>query len=112
MFCKRLQATMTVNTCQKRQKKALSYMEYEACRGCPQSDQVNAGQETDQDIFKIIREISLQSPLGVQPLWETSKSGFNPKGFADRLPPDPERPHRSGFGRKRPKRRVAENSSF
>jgi hypothetical protein len=66
MFCKRLQATMTVNACQKRQKKALTYLELEACRECPQKGLVNAGLESDQDIFNMIKEIGLQCPLGLQ----------------------------------------------
>ncbi len=66
MFCKRLQATMTVNACQKRQKKALTYLELEACRECPQKGLVNAGLESDQDILNMIKEIGLQSPLGLQ----------------------------------------------
>jgi hypothetical protein len=66
MFCKRLQATMTVNACQKRQKKSLTYLELEACRDCPQKGLVNAGLESDQDIFNMIQEIGLQCPLGLQ----------------------------------------------
>lgn len=66
MFCKRLQATMTVNACQKRQKKAINYLELEACRDCPQKGLVNAGLESDQDIFNMIKEIGLQCPLGFQ----------------------------------------------
>ncbi len=66
MFCKRLQATMTVNACQKRQKKALTYLELEACRECPQKGVVNAGLESDQDILNMIKEIGLHSPLGLQ----------------------------------------------
>jgi hypothetical protein len=66
MFCKRLQATMTVNACQKRQKKALTYLELEACRECPQKGVVNAGLESDQDIFNMIKEIGRQCPLGLQ----------------------------------------------
>jgi hypothetical protein len=66
MFCKRLQATMTVNACQKRQKKSLTYLELEACRECPQKGLVNAGLESDQDIFNMIKEIGLQCPLGLQ----------------------------------------------
>lgn len=66
MFCKRLQATMTVNACQKRQKKSVSYLELEACRDCPQKGMVNAGLESDQDIYNLIKEIGLQSPLGLQ----------------------------------------------
>lgn len=110
MFCKRLQATMTVSTCQKRQKKALTYMEYEACRGCPQSEKVNAGQETDQDIVRIIREISLQSPLGLQTRldWvpqETPVKDTEPVPYASG------RSERRGFGRKKVKTRVTINTA-
>lgn len=66
MFCKRLQATITVSACQKRQKKALTYLELEACRECPQKSVVNAGLESDHDIFLMIKEIGLQCPLGLQ----------------------------------------------
>ena len=66
MFCKRLQATMTVNACQKRQKKSLTYLELEACRECPQKGLVNAGLESDQDILNMIKAIGLQCPLGLQ----------------------------------------------
>jgi hypothetical protein len=66
MFCKRLQATMTVNACQKRQKKALTYLELEACRECPQKGLVNAGLESDQDILNMIKAIGRQCPLGLQ----------------------------------------------
>jgi hypothetical protein len=110
MFCKRLQATMTVSTCQKRQKKALTYMEYEACRDCPQSDMVNAGRETDHDIFRIIKEISLQSPLGVQPLHE-NKDYLTP-AFKEQVTLKPERTDQRGFGRKRPKQPFSGNASF
>jgi hypothetical protein len=110
MFCKRLQATMTVNTCQKRQKKALTYMEFEACRECPQSEMVNSGRETDQDIFLIIKEISLQSPLGVQPPGENVVAFGN--ASKEPLPVKPARPERRGFGRKRSKSAYADNASF
>jgi hypothetical protein len=110
MFCKRLQATMTVSTCQKRQKKALSYMEYEACRDCPQSERVNAGRETDQDIFRIINEISLQSPLGVQPLPPTPD--FFGNNLPKVLPLKAGRTDRGHFGRKRTKPSFSENASF
>jgi len=109
MYCKRLQATMTVSTCQKRQKKALTYMEYEACRDCPQSETVNAGRETDQDIFRIIKEISLQSPLGVQPLTE---NGLFRNEISETVALKPERSERRGFGRKRPKPALSGNASF
>jgi hypothetical protein len=66
MYCKRLQATMTVNACQKRQRKALTYLELEACRECPQKGLVNAGLESDQDILNMIKEIGLECPLGLQ----------------------------------------------
>jgi hypothetical protein len=110
MFCKRLQATMTVSSCQKRQKKALTYMEYEACRDCPQSELVNAGRETDQDILCIIKEISLQSPLGVQPL--TEMPGYLKTELPAHMPLKPERTDRRSFGRKRNKPVFSDNASF
>jgi hypothetical protein len=70
---------MTVNACQKRQKKAITYLELEACRDCPQKGLVNAGLESDQDIFNLIKEIGLQCPLGLQ----------QPGGSPVLSPPDP-----------------------
>lgn len=58
MFCKRLNATMKISTCLKRQEKALRDSEYEICRNCPQIVRVNAGKETDRDIDRMIRELS------------------------------------------------------
>jgi hypothetical protein len=101
MFCKRLQATMTVSACQKRQKKALTYLELEACRECPQKGLVNAGLESDQDILNMIREIGLQCPLGLQ-----SPGGIQAAMpvAEDRNPMNPakmEKPEQKGFYRRR-----------
>jgi hypothetical protein len=75
MFCKRLKATMKISTCLKRQEKAHYYLNYEACRECPQLARVQAGKESDRDVERIIRELS-QTPVlpGFFP-WAAQKAG-------------------------------------
>lgn len=103
MFCKRLQATMTVNACQKRQKKAVTYLELEACRDCPQKGVVNAGLESDQDIYNMIKEIGLQSPLGLRQAIENPALNY-PTGREQATVPDiREKSLQKGYYRRRMK---------
>ena len=103
MFCKRLQATITVSACQKRQKKALTYLELEACRECPQKGVVNAGLESDHDIFLMIKEIGLQCPLGLQQPVGTQAGMPAAENRNSMNPAKMERTEQRGFYRRRMK---------
>jgi len=111
MFCKRLQATMTVNACQKRQKKALTYLELEACRECPQKGLVNAGLESDQDIYNMIREIGLQFPLGLQQSVGIQAALPETDGRNSMNPAKMERTEPKGFYRRRMRTSIPQDHS-
>ena len=106
MFCKRLQATITVSACQKRQKKALTYLELEACRECPQKGMVNAGLESDHDILLMIKEIGLQCPLGLQQPVGTQAGMPAAENRNSMKPAKMEKTEQKGFYRRRMKMPV------